>query len=120
MRTRNRIKANAAHAIWRKTSKGLAYTRSKIQRKILRNKAIVLAYKSGPCVDCGDKLPPECMDLDHVTKKRWPSSVWSRLSLKSLLEELEKCEVRCPSCHRVRHYLLRLEGNVDNKKKVKE
>lgn len=80
--------------------------------KILR---MLIEAKSRPCVDCGCKLPPECMDLDHV---RGPvprvgngqRRSWLSFSVESLKEELAKCEVRCPTCHRVRHYLLRLEG----------
>lgn len=61
-------------------------------------------YSTHPCVDCGESRP-ECLDLDHVRGKK--NKNVSRLvgqadSWETILKEIEKCEVRCANCHRVK------------------
>lgn len=70
--------------------------------------------KETPCLDCGILLPPEIMELDHVrgekkfglctteTTRKW-------CTLEMVEEEIQKCDVRCPNCHRLRHYYERIE-----------
>lgn len=69
----------------------------------VRNKTFVRDYlRSHPCVDCGE-ADIIVLDFDHVRGKktlevtRMAAGCWS---LKSILEEIEKCEVRCANCHR--------------------
>jgi SepF-like predicted cell division protein (DUF552 family) len=59
------------------------------------------AYKDSPCTDCGKRFPPECMDWDHVTGvKIMPVS---RIrNLRDFLIEIEKCDLVCANCHRIR------------------
>lgn len=67
--------------------------------------AIVLERKSNPCADCGGRFDPVAMDFDHVRgRKVLNISALSRQqwSMEKLLEELEKCELVCANCHRVR------------------
>lgn len=76
-------------------------------RKYARTKAILDAARTGPCVDCGLQLPPECMDFDHVRgEKRFSLSVpyAKGRSEEAIMAEIAKCEIRCPSCHRLRHH----------------
>ncbi len=57
-----------------------------------------------PCVDCGNSNPV-VLEFDHVTgDKLLPISVMigSCNSLIKINEEIEKCEVRCANCHRIR------------------
>lgn len=58
-----------------------------------------------PCQDCGGVFPPECMDFDHVRGKK-PFSLGSRLALKykweTVTREIEKCDLVCANCHRIR------------------
>jgi hypothetical protein len=75
----------------------------------------VLEVRSAPCVDCGMSLPPEVMDLDHVRgEKRFSFSqaevARPAITPEILEEEIAKCEVRCPNCHRLRHHLERQEA----------
>lgn len=66
---------------------------------------IIDAAKSQPCVECGVTLPPACMDLDHVRgQKRRTVGNGSGFGVETLRAEIAKCEVRCPNCHRLRHY----------------
>lgn len=60
--------------------------------------------KSVPCADCKQIFPPICMDFDHISGEK--SGNVSQLvfsnSLKKILAEIEKCEVVCACCHRIR------------------
>lgn len=71
-------------------------------------KTYLRGAKDKPCVDCGIKLPPECMDLDHVRgdKVFSFSKVFKTISpsKEAIDAEVAKCDVRCPNCHRLRHY----------------
>lgn len=62
------------------------------------------ALKSVPCADCKQVFPPICMDFDHVIGEKIDnvSQLMSSNSLKKILTEIEKCEVVCACCHRIR------------------
>jgi hypothetical protein len=57
------------------------------------------------CTDCGYRAHPAALDFDHLpgSEKRHPVA-WliSRNRLEDALAEIEKCEVVCANCHRVR------------------
>ena len=77
---------------------------NKIKKKT-EQRALISAYKKDhPCVDCGES-DPVVLDLDHrdrATKKFNISDCTSKAKwgTKSLLAEIEKCDVRCANCHR--------------------
>ena len=55
-----------------------------------------------PCVDCGER-DHVVLEFDHVRGKKVCTigrMIASTYSLKSLIREIEKCEVRCANCHR--------------------
>jgi hypothetical protein len=55
-----------------------------------------------PCVDCGEK-DIIVLDFDHFKDKSFTINellVRKRSSLKRVIEEINKCEVRCSNCHR--------------------
>lgn len=57
-----------------------------------------------PCVDCGE-TDPVVLEFDHVrgTKVAEVSSFVRNLaSMKRILAEIAKCDVRCANCHRRR------------------
>ena len=67
--------------------------------------ANVDAMKKGPCMDCGQKFDPVCMDFDHVRgEKKWSIAVGIRRAKpwSEIEEEIDKCELVCSNCHRVR------------------
>ena len=73
---------------------------------------VVRAAKDRPCTDCGVTFPPEIMDFDHVRGEKLinighASRSRHYLTWAALAEEIAKCDVRCPNCHRMRHYRLR-------------
>jgi hypothetical protein len=72
---------------------------------------LVQACKDVPCADCQRKYPSYVMDFDHVrgTKVMSVSTLINSGSKRRLLKEIEKCEVVCSNCHRIRTHTRRLE-----------
>lgn len=66
----------------------------------------IKAYKlSRGCMDCGYKDHPEALDFDHrpgVQKQFEISAVCKNGNMDRLMAEIEKCDVVCANCHRVR------------------
>lgn len=75
-------------------------------RRAARIRALIAEAKVGGCVDCGRAdLPLEVLDLDHVRGERQFSLAQATArGVAAVKEELAKCEVRCPTCHALRHY----------------
>ncbi len=80
------------------------------RRRRKRIRDFIDAQKEGkPCVDCGQFLPIECLDFDHVRgEKRQRLSQWHRFKAEPgktieelILDEISKCELRCANCHRI-------------------
>ena len=64
----------------------------------------MIELKSHPCTDCGLKYHPCVMDFDHMPEfeKTYSVSDMSYKSLDSVRKEIEKCELVCSNCHRMR------------------
>lgn len=61
-----------------------------------------------PCADCGNTFHPICMDFDHVRgEKRQEVSrlVSDGHTWEILKEEIDKCDIVCANCHRIRSQL---------------
>ena len=79
------------------------------KKRRAKMKAVLHAALDRPCHDCGIRLPPEVMEFDHVRGKKrvnlcQANRAGGYLSWVALDEEIAKCDVRCPNCHRLRHY----------------
>jgi len=63
-----------------------------------------ISLKDKPCVDCGVKFPHYVMDFDHVKNKEFTLSNarQGRYSKEKILKEIDKCELVCSNCHRIR------------------
>lgn len=63
-----------------------------------------IKLKNG-CADCGYKDSPYALDFDHLPENDKLFNIsearFSK-SLSALLKEVEKCEVVCANCHRIR------------------
>lgn len=58
---------------------------------------------STPCADCGQKFPYCVMDFDHLRDKKHDINRLSKQNNLFLLKrEIEKCEIVCSNCHRLR------------------
>ena len=91
----------------------------KYQKKVKRekySKINEIKSKSG-CVDCGGSFPPVAMDFDHVKgiKIEGISDMIAHSApLDRILKEIEKCELRCSNCHRIKTYEKRLQHDNRN------
>lgn len=78
-------------------------TPARVQSIIQRNRKIILMAKDRPCMDCGGRFPSVAMDFDHVEGDKIAHvGAMTTASVDRLLAEIEKCEVVCANCHRVR------------------
>lgn len=59
--------------------------------------------QANPCIDCGNN-DIRVLEFDHIGEKSFGlASVKRRgFSLKKIKEEIDKCEVRCANCHRIK------------------
>lgn len=80
-----------------------AKTNGKKQRE--RNQLYLLDYlKSKKCIDCGNN-DVRVLEFDHqrgVDKKNNIADMMHHFSWKKILEEIEKCDIRCANCHRIK------------------
>ena len=87
-----------------RAQKGLYFNRN--TRTLLKMRAFLREQKEGkPCQDCGGVFPPCVMDFDHLDPKQKVKSVAELVqsgSQKALLREIEKCDLVCANCHRIR------------------
>lgn len=82
---------------------------SRLQRRAEirdRNRQFIHTYLlAHPCVDCGNSNPVvlEFDHLDPTTKSRDVSEmVLKEYSVATIVEEINKCVVRCANCHRIK------------------
>lgn len=70
-------------------------------------KARCVTYLGGKCVDCGFGGHSVAFDFDHKDplKKEFKISGHYIFRWTILKKELDKCELRCSNCHRIKHYL---------------
>lgn len=89
---------------------GANSTRTDNQREKARiyyaaKRAKVQAGKNSPCMDCGfEPVHPCQMDYDHRDSSQKVNSI-AHMTLvreETLLAEIEKCDLICANCHRLR------------------
>ena len=90
---------------WAKKKKHLSKKKKENALKLKeRNKLYVIDFlKKSKCVDCSiDNLL--VLEFDHIKEKKLYniSEMVSNCSLETLKKEIEKCEVVCANCHRIR------------------
>lgn len=75
-------------------------------RKTELSKLIREIKENQPCLDCGQFFPYYIMDFDHLHDKEHEISkmIHNGRSLKSIMKEIEKCELVCSNCHRTRTF----------------
>ena len=79
-----------------------------------RNKDYIRSIKEkSSCADCQEKYHYSQMDFDHIDGKKKHNLARyanSAVSLKTIKDEIQKCEVVCANCHRYRTWL-RTQGS---------
>ena len=80
----------------------------------LLNKLQTDALKREPCTDCGLTFPSDAMDFDHVRGVKI-ANISDLISgpPEVLWAELQKVELVCSNCHRIREMNRRLDRHVD-------
>lgn len=65
--------------------------------------AKIREVKSNPCVDCGGTFIADVMEFDHVRgEKMYSVSKMHTLPWGKVCVEIDKCELVCCNCHRIR------------------
>jgi hypothetical protein len=107
--TKNRDRMRAQQAQYQKLHRAerIAYEVKRTRQRYLNFRSIITAYKeTHPCVDCGKFYAYYVMEFDHVRGVKLGNLAspgrWGCSSLEKLIAEIEKCEVVCANCHRVR------------------
>jgi hypothetical protein len=72
---------------------------SRKHRGSLRRFIIALKLTAG-CADCGYDQHPSALDFDHLFDKR--REIGSFSTIRSAVPEIEKCDIVCSNCHRIR------------------
>jgi hypothetical protein len=74
-----------------------------VQQKNQFKKKLAELKESIGCVDCGVKNHI-VLDFDHLRDKKYNISrmIHDGFSWKAIMKEIEKCEVVCANCHRIR------------------
>jgi hypothetical protein len=86
-----------------KLKKKEAQKRISEKHKLLKLKLI--EEKGSVCLDCNKSYPIVCYDFHHRDKTSKEYG-WGQLKNKSeeiIRAEIEKCDLLCSNCHRIRH-----------------
>ena len=77
--------------------------RADLKRQRDRKKQLILLM-GGKCIDCGIEGHPAIYDFDHIdpSTKSFGIAARSQAPIEQVLAELEKCELVCANCHRIR------------------
>lgn len=104
--TRRRMRKHGAEIqAWRRDwyAKNKARICAENRARHKEKRAFLNSLKRRPCADCRRRFPPYVMDFDHRrgTKEFMIGRLLSA-SLERLTREIEKCDVVCANCHRIR------------------
>ena len=104
----------------REQNNALTREASRKNRAELRSKISEIKANT-PCVDCGSTFHPVAMDFDHVrgTKKFIIGEAVARLggsasAWDKIQKEIDKCDIRCAICHRIKTYEEHLQRDATN------
>ena len=116
---KNKTKSGGLNNVCRECSKASSkkyYENNKEHHKHninIRNKAVIKKnqqkmfdyFKENPCVDCGVSNPI-VLEFDHIDEttkfKEVSRMIADGYSWVRIQEEIDKCDVRCANCHRIR------------------
>lgn len=96
----NREKSIERSRIWREQNNDRS--RELAKRHYNKIREIIETAKDVPCMDCGVEYPHYVMDFDHRNPEEKEVNVGAARSIKKTIIEIEKCDVVCANCHRIR------------------
>lgn len=92
-----------------RVNKPQSYCKSCLHRiqmdRWIERKLKAIQYLGGVCKDCNGVFPREVYDFHHRDPEEKDVS-WQKLRLRSwdkITKELDKCDLLCANCHRIRH-----------------
>lgn len=100
----NKEKCLARHKEWVEQNKEYVLTKQREKKRERKFQAI--SYLGGVCAACNGDFHPAIYEFHHLdpsTKDRDPSKML-QLSWKRVQAELDKCELLCANCHRLKHH----------------
>jgi hypothetical protein len=101
---RDKTKQRAAARRWYQQNPQVYLDRNVKKRR--DRAALVREMKEKPCTDCGQTYPWYVMDFDHRegVDEQFDIAVAVRrgVAVPRLLAEIEKCDLVCANCHRIR------------------
>jgi hypothetical protein len=103
----HRLRSRRRHRAWLATRIPSTAPRIESHRERWRHNADILdQLRSVPCADCGGRFAQCSMDYDHRegTKKVRSVSQLVSQSLRTVLDEVAKCDIVCGNCHRIRTF----------------
>lgn len=62
--------------------------------------------RTHPCVDCGE-TDVRALEFDHIDRESKIDNIGRcirSMGMKNLIEEIDKCVVRCANHHSIRHF----------------
>lgn len=79
------------------------------KKYVILKKKLVYSLKNRPCKDCGQRFPHYVMDFDHRDETTKIGNIAHLVSQNyysktKLLAEINKCDIVCANCHRIRTY----------------
>ena len=114
MAYKNRADALAAQKRWYEANRDSEIAKALVRNKA--NKAATRAYlqelkENTPCADCGINYPYYVMDFDHISDDKFKNintMMRENYSLTEIQKEIDKCELVCANCHRIRTHQRRI------------
>jgi hypothetical protein len=90
-------------AVRRQYDGAIAYHRDQREKRYVKINAYKLARG---CIDCGYNDDPRALDFDHRDPSLKVRGVAMMLTFSwaKIVAELDKCDVRCANCHRIKTY----------------
>lgn len=89
----------------RDKAKAVQYTLTRRSKLLAVNRPNLLQYLSTHhCVDCGN-ADARVLEFDHIDKDTKSYEIGVMLNTfkwEKILTEINKCEVRCANCHKIR------------------
>lgn len=81
-------------------------------------KTLIHEIKNMPCIDCLEYYSSYVMDFDHIDPKTKKGNV-SKMAgkthkIEDIIDEMNKCEIRCANCHRDKTHFEQLRIKNDN------
>lgn len=77
-----------------------------ISERRAKNRAAILEYLGGKCVECGYNAHPSALEIDHIDPSTKTMNLTGKMPLKvipaAVWKELEGCQLLCCNCHRVK------------------